>query len=94
MTVLAMEDIVDHGKTHRTDTGQKSHLAILLDVHGVDIAARSCVVVGMDGADYAGKRLAQRCRIECLTVVWEKAALLHHLVRDDDIGGVATDVAV
>ena len=52
------------------------------------------MVVGMDGADYAGKRLAQRCRIECLTVVWEKAALLHHLVRDDDIGGVATDVAV
>ena len=92
--VVAMQGIVDGGQAHRTHTGQQGHLAALFDLHGVHVRARMRMVVGVHGANHAGKRLAQRGGVEPVAGILQQAAFFHHLVRDDDVGGVAAGILV
>jgi len=60
----------------------------------MDIGTLMGVIAGMHGADHAGQRLAKGSGIEARTLVREQTPHLHHLGRDDDVGGVATDESV
>ena len=52
------------------------------------------VIASVHRADDAGQRLAKGSGIEARTLVREQTPHLHHLGRDDDVGGVATDESV
>ena len=52
------------------------------------------MIVGMEPAHNAGHGLGKRTVEESLAVIGQQASQLHHLVRDDDVGGVAADVGV
>ena len=92
--VLAVENVVDAGKSHRADAGEQGKLSVFLNFHLVDIGSRSRVIVGVHSSHNAAERLAEGCRIKCLAVVWQEAAGFHNFAWDNDIGSITSYVPV
>ena len=89
-----MKHVVDHCKTHGADACEQGQLASFLDFHLVLIRAGSRVVVRVESADHAADGFAERSRVEGVAEIAEEAFHLHHLVGDDDVGGVASAILV
>ena len=94
MAVRTMQHIIDHGKSHRSYACQQSHLAILLDLHGMLVRPRMSMIAGVQSANHARKRLTEGRRIKSRASVRQKAASFHHFIRNDDISGIATYIFI
>ena len=91
---LAVQHVVDHCQSHRADTCEQGKFASFLDFHLVFIRSGSRVIVSVESANHAADWFAERCRVEGVAEIAEEALLLHHLVGDDDVGGVAAAILV
>lgn len=52
------------------------------------------VVVGVHGADDAGKGFGKRCRVKTRSVIYQQTVLNKHILRDDDVGGIPADIGI
>ena len=94
LAVGAVNRIVDRGETHRADAGQNGHVTALLDLHVVLVRSGRDMIVGVHRADHARQGLRQRGGVVTLAGERQQASLLHHFVRNHDVGRVAADESV
>ena len=91
---IAVNGIVDCTKSHRTCAGKNGHFTVLDDVHFMSIVVAGNVVPGgMKSAGDTCHRLGKGAVEKGVSGVIQKAAKLHNLVGNDNIGGVAADVS-
>ena len=87
----AMQRVVDSQQTHRARAAEDQGAPLRANAHHMVIAAFLQMIVGVERADDAGKRLHQRTFKPGIAFPGEQAILRHHLVRDHHVGGFAAD---
>ena len=88
---VAVQCIGQCAKAHRACCGEQRELAAFADAHFVLIHAHAGVEAGVERADAAAHRLSEGCFVIRLALVFEQAAQLHDLSRDDAVGRVAAE---
>ena len=91
---VAVQRVGQRAEAHRARTREDGQLAALADAHFVLIDAHAGVEAGVERTDAAAHRFREGRFVIGLALVFEQAAQLHDLGRDDAVGRVSAEELV